>query len=40
MLADVPAFREFTAGIADRCDERPIAAGASIVASHGLTFGT
>ena len=39
-LADVPAFREFTAGIADRCDEQPIAAGASVVGSHGLTFGT
>jgi len=39
-LADVPAFRAFTAGMAERCDEQPVASGARIVASHGLTFGT
>jgi hypothetical protein len=38
-LSDVPAFQEFTAGIADRCDEQPVASGATIVGCHGLTFG-
>jgi hypothetical protein len=35
-LTDVPAFREFTAGIADRCDEQPIAMGATVVGSHRM----
>jgi hypothetical protein len=39
-LADVPAFQAFTAGIADRCDEQPVASRATVVGSHGLTFGT
>src|SRR5262249_7014184 len=39
-LADVPAFQAFTAEIADRCDEQPVASGATVVGSHGLRFGT
>ena len=35
-LADVPAFQSFTAGVADRCDEPPVAQGATAVGSHGL----
>jgi hypothetical protein len=35
-LADVPAFRAFQAGIADRCDEQPIAMGATVVATHRM----
>ena len=30
-LADVPAFREFQAGIADRCAEQPVAMAATVV---------
>jgi len=37
-LADVPAFRAFTAGIADRCDEQPVAMGATIIGSHGTAI--
>lgn len=33
-LADVSAFQAFTADIADRCDEPPVAMGATIVGSH------
>jgi hypothetical protein len=33
-LADVPAFKEFTAGIAERCDEQPVAMGATVVGAH------
>ncbi|MGH9279797.1 MAG: hypothetical protein ACRD12_17075 [Acidimicrobiales bacterium] len=35
-LADVPAFQAFTAGIADRCDEPPVAMGATLVGAHRL----
>jgi hypothetical protein len=38
-LADVPAFREFQAGIADRCDEQPVAAGATVVGAHRMLGG-
>ena len=38
-LADVPAFQAFVAGIADRCDEPPIALGATIVGAHRLLPG-
>ena len=38
-LVDVPAFQAFTAGIADRCDEQPVAQGATLVGSHDLAFG-
>jgi hypothetical protein len=34
-LADVPAFQAFTADIADRCDEPPVAMGATVVGTHG-----
>ena len=33
-LQDVPAFQAFVAGIADRCDVPPAAAGATIVGSY------
>jgi hypothetical protein len=35
-LADVPAFREFQAGIAERCEEQPVAVKATVVGSHGM----
>jgi hypothetical protein len=35
-LADVPAFRDFQAGIADRCEERPVAHGAIVVGAHRM----
>jgi hypothetical protein len=35
-LADVPAFREFQAGIADRCEEQPVAMGATVVGAHRM----
>jgi len=35
-LGDVPAFQEFTAGIADRCDEQPGAMGATVVGAHRM----
>jgi hypothetical protein len=35
-LADVPAFQEFTAGIADRCEEQPVAMRATVVGAHRL----
>jgi hypothetical protein len=35
-LGDVAAFQEFTAGIADRCDEQPVAMGATVVGAHRL----
>ena len=34
-LAEVPAFQEFTAGIAERCEVPPIASGASVVGAFG-----
>src|SRR5262245_54047662 len=33
-LADVPAFQAFVANIADRCEEQPIAMGATVVGAH------
>jgi hypothetical protein len=33
-LQTVPAFQEFVAGIADRCDVSPVAAGATIVGRY------
>ena len=35
-LADVPAFKQFTAGIADRCEEQPVALGATVVGAHRM----
>ena len=35
-LSDVPALQEFVAGIADRCDEQPVAQGATVVGAHRL----
>src|SRR5262245_55971377 len=35
-LADVPAFQQFLAGIADRCDEPPVASGATVVGAHRM----
>ena len=33
-LSDVPAFQAFVAGIGERCDEPPIASGATIVGGY------
>ncbi len=33
-LSDVPAFQAFVAGIGDRCDEPPVAMGATIVGDY------
>jgi hypothetical protein len=33
-LQDVPAFQAFVAGIADRCEEPPVASGATVVGGH------
>jgi hypothetical protein len=38
-LTDVPAFREFVAGIADRCDEQPVAQQATVVGAHRMMRG-
>ena len=38
-LAEVPAFQAFTADIAERCDEPPVAIGVSVVGAHGFAFG-
>jgi hypothetical protein len=35
-LTDVPAFKQFTADIADRCDEQPVALGATVVGAHRM----
>src|SRR3954463_16379003 len=35
-LADVPAFKTFTAGISDRCEEQPVAMGATVVGAHRM----
>ena len=35
-LADLPAFREFQAGIADRCEEQPVARAATVVGAHRI----
>jgi hypothetical protein len=33
-LQDVPAFQAFVAGIADRCEVQPVAAGATVVGGY------
>jgi len=33
-LGDVPAFQAFVAGIGDRCDEPPVAMGATVVGDY------
>src|SRR5579885_1970949 len=33
-LADLPAFQRFQAGIAERCEEQPVAMGATVVGAH------
>lgn len=33
-LADLPAFQRFQEGIADRCEEQPLAMGATVVGAH------
>jgi hypothetical protein len=38
-LADVPAFQAFTKDIAARCDEPPVAMGATVVGAHRLFSG-
>lgn len=38
-LGAVPAFRAFQAGIAERCEEQPVAAGATLVGAHGMVRG-
>jgi hypothetical protein len=38
-LAEVPAFRAFQAGIADRCDEQPVASRATVVGAHRMMGG-
>ena len=35
-LADLPAFKEFTAAIEDRCDEPPAPSGATVVGAHRI----
>ena len=35
-LAEVPAFQEFQTGIADRCDEQPVARAATVVGAHRM----
>ena len=35
-LTDVPAFKEFVAGIAERCDEQPVAQQAAVVGAHRM----
>ena len=39
-LAEVPAFREFQVGIAERCDEQPVATAATVVGAHRMLRGT
>jgi hypothetical protein len=34
-LGDLPAFQAFTKDIADRCDEPPVATGATVVGTFG-----
>jgi hypothetical protein len=38
-LADVPAFQAFTTSIADRCEEQPVAMGATVVGAHRMIVG-
>jgi hypothetical protein len=33
-LTDLPAFQRFQAGIGDRCEEQPLAVGATVIGSH------
>jgi hypothetical protein len=35
-LTDLPAFKEFVAGIAERCDEQPVTQQATVVGAHRL----
>jgi hypothetical protein len=35
-LGSLPAFQAFQAGIAERCDEQPVAAGATLIGSHRM----
>ena len=35
-LADLPSFREFQAGIADRCTDQPVAQSATVVGAHRM----
>ena len=35
-LAELPAFQAFTAGIADRCEEQPVARVATVVGAHRM----
>jgi hypothetical protein len=35
----VPAFQAFQAGIAERCEEQPVAAGATVVGAHRMLRG-
>jgi hypothetical protein len=38
-LAAVPAFQAFQAGITERCEEQPVAAGARLVGAHRMLRG-
>ncbi len=38
-LAAVPAFQAFQAGIAERCEEQPVAVGATLVGAHRMLRG-
>jgi hypothetical protein len=38
-LADLPAFQQFQKGIADRCEEQPLAMGARVVGAHRMLGG-
>jgi len=38
-LAAVPAFQAFQAGIAERCEEQPVAIGATLVGAHRMLRG-
>ncbi|MCU1374896.1 MAG: hypothetical protein JWO68_2182 [Actinomycetia bacterium] len=35
-LNEVPAFQAFVAGIADRCEEGPVAMGSTVVGAHRM----
>jgi len=39
-LSDVPAFRAFQTDIADRCEQQPVAMGATVVGAHRMLTGT
>jgi hypothetical protein len=38
-LADLAAFKDFQAAIAERCDEQPVAMGARVVGAHRMLGG-